>query len=272
MPQRGSSLYDNGADPAFIPAEIRGYRMWTYHRSSGPLLRAVAMGYEWLRGVNRATCAYDHEHKPPVKDCRRTGHGCGFYGWHTGFPDGFEDPVKYPVLGVIRVSGRIILGTKGFRAEKAEIEALAPAIPRSMQVDMVRDIAARYRVEYMPSGEDAFAEFPPNDLSALFPEPVSTPEQELQTHLEQMGVALSQTASLAASLLNATEGISKAFQEWNKEWQSSLLDDDGLPLHAAQCCCRKCYLRARISSYKNWGRVDHTRRSTPTLKPRYIVI
>lgn len=268
---RSSSAYDVGADPTFIPAEIRGYRMWTYRHDSGPLLRAVAMGYEWLRGVNKAFCAYRDDHEAPVKDCRATGHGCGFYGWHTGFPDGFEDPIRYPVLGVIRVSGRIILGTKGFRAEKAEIEALAPALPRTMQEGMVRDLAARYQVKYMSSGEDAFAEFPPNDLSALFPPPST--DALVEVDWDQMTAALGRTTEAVTKLYEPLEGISKALREWHEEWlQHFPTGDDGLPLHSAQCCCRKCYFVARANSYKEWGRVDRIRRFTPIPKPRFTVI
>lgn len=270
MSKSGSSFYDNGADPAFIPAEIRGYRMWTYRHDSGPLLRAVAMGYEWLRGVNKAFCAYNYDHEPPVKDCRATGHGCGFYGWHTGFPDGFEDPIKYPVLGVIRVSGRIILGTKGFRAEKAEIEALAPALPRTMQADAVRDIAARYEVRYMPSGEDAFAEFPPDDLSSLFPSPLEGPVSEVEW--EPMAAAFDQASSGMAMFYDNLTGALGAFREWREEWlQNFPTDDDGDALHAIQCCCRKCYFVARARSYKEWGRIDRIRRPTSIPKPRFMI-
>lgn len=257
----GSSLYDINADPVFIPAEIRGYRMWALDRGIFAPRAAGSFGYFWKPGVNYAQCYSNGNHEPPDKDCRTVGHGCGFYGWHTGFPDGFDNHVTFPLLGVIRVSGRIILGTKGFRAQKAEIEAFAPALPRTGQWGLVQELADHFGVQAMPSGEDAFAAYPPDDLSALFPEP----EPGLEDGLKRMGAALMETVQLTAGLTTSVTGVAKAFQEWVEEWREQWpTADDGTPLHPEACCCRKCYFRARVSSYKEWGRM--TRPEVPKIR------
>ena len=261
---RSSSLYDINADPVFIPAEIRGYRMWAFDQGAFAPRAASSFGYFWKPGVNYAQCYSNGNHNAPDKDCHVVGHGCGFYGWHTGFPDGFDNHITYPLLGVIRVSGRIILGTKGFRAEKAEIEAFAPALPHTGQWGLVQELAHRFKVRAMQSGEAAFAAYPPDDLSALFPEP----EPGLDERLATMGASLLETAQLMAGLASPLSGIAECFREWIDEWQEQWpTADDGMPIHPEPCCCRKCYFRARVSSYKEWGRMVRPE----TMKVRYNV-
>lgn len=58
------------------------------------------------------------EHLVPMPSC-----GCGFWAYARGDNSGHKD--KNRVLGVVECYGRTILGTKGLRAEKARIVALA---------------------------------------------------------------------------------------------------------------------------------------------------
>jgi hypothetical protein len=54
--------------------------------------------------------------------------GCGYYAYHAGHPGqpsyGFVGGVGYRVGGVIEGYGKVILGSQGFRAQKARIRAI----------------------------------------------------------------------------------------------------------------------------------------------------
>jgi hypothetical protein len=84
-------------------------------------------GYKWKPGVNEAKCNNYPDHVPPVEydESRAQSCGCGMWGyWEIADQNWIT---RAPVLGVIRGTGRVLIGTKGFRAQRAEIIALAPA-------------------------------------------------------------------------------------------------------------------------------------------------
>lgn len=65
------------------------------------------------------------KHDVPADRC-----GCGFYAFAEGCDDrNYAD--KRAVVGVVECYGRVILGTKGLRAEKARIVGLAGASKRT---------------------------------------------------------------------------------------------------------------------------------------------
>lgn len=80
-------------------------------------LTGVHQQAPWGPGENVASCITvmgGEGHRPPAVGC-----GCGFWAYHDGssYPAG-------PVSGVIEGYGRVTIGPRGFRAEKARIVAL----------------------------------------------------------------------------------------------------------------------------------------------------
>jgi hypothetical protein len=80
-------------------------------------------------------------------------------------------------MGVVRASGRIILGTEGFRAERAEVEALyySPIAEVAYErfhlgkdyYGMLHLLGEAYGVPVFDSWEEAVAAMPPSDVSEL---------------------------------------------------------------------------------------------------------
>lgn len=105
----------NESSGGSVPVEgVIGYRAWRPTR--GGRLRSTGAGHTtWKRGVNSAACAGGLPHASPARDC-----ACGLYAFH-------EPPVatRPGVVGAVRVHGRLEVHRDGFRAEHAEIVALA---------------------------------------------------------------------------------------------------------------------------------------------------
>jgi hypothetical protein len=133
--------------------------------------------YQWNPGINTAGCNnavvhYDAHYgkNPPVSSCR-----CGLYGKY--YPDDFKDVIGFGwggplVLGAIEAHGRVILGTKGFRAEKVRILGLAPF--QAIDCSKIPLLANHYLVNYYDQIQDLVENFPPSDVSNLVPK--ETPE------------------------------------------------------------------------------------------------
>ncbi|MCU1590058.1 MAG: hypothetical protein JWP11_1314 [Frankiales bacterium] len=185
-------------DPQLVPAALRGYRtfaltpeglsstgvnhIWKlqdtaacanvvqYDRAKA---RMEGNGVECPCGCGRSYAMNDYvlgalgpepdRHASPDAAC-----ACGFYGWYD--PDDHRI-VRADFFGVFEASGRVILGTHGFRAEKVKLLAIAP-----------RTQGARERLRYLPRPvaemlglglrlmgdvEDLVGLYPPQDMSSL---------------------------------------------------------------------------------------------------------
>jgi glycine cleavage system H lipoate-binding protein len=103
--------------PDFLQAVV-GYRAW--HVESDGLLRPWTFtSLAWERGTNRAVCARDVRHEPPVADCM-----CGLYAL-TDPADRRLDFRADQAVGAIAAWGDLEVHRSGFRAEQACILALA---------------------------------------------------------------------------------------------------------------------------------------------------
>ena len=145
-----------GQPKELVPGSIRGYRFWRRTSASAVVSswdpEAKKLAY---RKVNNATgvcsvsqaapwdigspfsgayCVYHAEHKAPEASCQ-----CGIYAWYSPelidgsyLPAGNQKDARTPeevaakiypsyVFGAIESWGRIILGTKGYRAEFSRI-------------------------------------------------------------------------------------------------------------------------------------------------------
>lgn len=94
--------------------------------SQPPLLAGVT-GFTWPPGVVEARCKNFPDHEPPVEydPARKGSCGCGFWGYWKMADQTWHD--KLPVFGIMEGTGRVVIGSKGFRAQKARIIALVPA-------------------------------------------------------------------------------------------------------------------------------------------------
>ena len=174
-----SSAY-GGRQVGMVPGTLRGYRFWRFDDVKMLLFPAhVSRCGAWAYGVNVAMCDRyflptegrdDHSRfgpqAPPRADC-----GCGIYAtydhltYRSHLPKFWINYGPVPsrlVHGSIKASGRIILGVKGFRAEKAEVEALWGW--RSQLA------ALAYEVPWFRTRRQFLKEFPSNDMSNLLEE------------------------------------------------------------------------------------------------------
>lgn len=102
-----------------------------------PLLTGVT-GMAWPPGIVQATCNNYRDHEPPVEfDAKRgTTCGCGFWGYWSMADRTWHD--KLPVFGIMEGTGRVVIGSKGFRAQKGRIIALMPAFAIEVSIAPAR--------------------------------------------------------------------------------------------------------------------------------------
>lgn len=141
------------AELPFAIGSVTGLRQWTLtspdlakdpHGASqhwpGALLRG-ATGYDWTPGTVEAACNNGYPHASPaefVDGTEKSRCGCGYWAyWDSAglSANRFSSTGNgLPVLGVIEGFGRVLIGEKGFRSQKARIIALAPAFSIQAEV------------------------------------------------------------------------------------------------------------------------------------------
>jgi hypothetical protein len=153
-------------DSALVDGRLRGYRAWRGLAHGGQhegRLLSTGMAHTWRKDAHTepegASCLtyLDQVHFAPDAHCR-----CGIYGWY----DPADERIPHPaasgsVFGVVQATGRVILGTHGFRAEKAQVLAVTADDPG--QREQLR--SAGYRV--FDSRDELLAAYPPDDVSGL---------------------------------------------------------------------------------------------------------
>jgi hypothetical protein len=112
----------------------------------------------------------DHEQGEP-HDIAAPHCTCGFYAYWTADAATIGDSCN--VIGAVEGYGKTVMGTKGFRCEKAKILALAPIVNRLGDVDDALKEAMRKVAEQYPeaaifgSAREMLAEFPPSDAPEI---------------------------------------------------------------------------------------------------------
>jgi hypothetical protein len=137
-----------------VVGQCRGYRAWRL--SSDGHLGALSGIHLWMSATDEATChLWQEPHVRVDHPAPFTGCTCGLYAYYraTTVP-----PSRGQVFGVVAVTGRVILATRGMKAERMSILAL------------VTDYSAlgdRYGVPIYPSREALLADYPPQDYGEL---------------------------------------------------------------------------------------------------------
>lgn len=104
----------------------------------------------WDPGVNQAECGAAYDHRVPDREC-----GCGFWAyWQLGIPQTCEPAV--PAL--VRGSGKIIKGPRGFRCGQASIVALV-APERLADIRLAAEAAEAHNIPLYPSVKELLDDF-----------------------------------------------------------------------------------------------------------------
>lgn len=163
-------------EPELVPGSISGFRLWRIVKPdnllsqnpffSGPDYTLAPLyagrGY-WAERTLRATCRKilllslglglkNSNHKSPDPDCT-----CGIYARHDWW-DLWDQVIRSSVVndlvvfGEIKATGLVINAERGFRAERAEIQFLAPIRdPSAKERHILNLISEQYDVPMLPS-------------------------------------------------------------------------------------------------------------------------
>lgn len=145
---------------------FRGVRAW--HTNEHGSLTGITYHYPWTLGENLAGCirtsAADSDALPAVpdhaiEDCVH-GNGHGFYAYWDG-SNNYRSIGR--VEGVIEGFGRVVVGSRGFRATKARIVALfVPGVYLASRERYELMKTVYWAVPFFDSFEEMIDEFPPD--------------------------------------------------------------------------------------------------------------
>jgi hypothetical protein len=144
-------------DATVVPGALRGYRTWRIDPSGQ--LASYALPYVWRMSEQRAACFRPGYHcaQAPADTCM-----CGFYGWYSPHDTRL---MAGDVLGAIEVRGRVLLGTHGFRAERARVLGLV--LPAGPKADLLRVLCREQLVPTYASVDELVEHLPADDVSQL---------------------------------------------------------------------------------------------------------
>jgi hypothetical protein len=158
----------------FVAGTLRGYRTWHpltrwAHVPDGALpLAAVAQREVVWRPSLTARCipprfagvgqpaTVEGHHNAPWSGCT-----CGIYAWYDPVDAGI---FSARVFGAVQASGLILMGDRGFRAERARITAI---VTRNRRIAAT---CADAGIEVYRRRRDLLREHPPEDLTSLLGE------------------------------------------------------------------------------------------------------
>jgi hypothetical protein len=169
-----------GSEVQTVPGTLRGYRAWRIERDwrflglhNTGLTALSHRGFVWSsgepvqaqcspflhcfcgEGEGCFSCAKTKHHDAPVANC-----SCGYYATYD--PEHYKENTglgHYYIHGCIKAYGRVSLGSRGFRAQYAEVEAVWGRFARAA--------ARRYGVPWFRSQERMLEHFPKQDVTEL---------------------------------------------------------------------------------------------------------
>jgi len=136
-----------------------------------------------------APSAPEPTHRAPARDCH-----CGIYAWYAPAD---ARTFSAEVFGVVEASGLVMLGTSGFRAEHAQITAVAT---RSRRVAAACSDAG---ISVYRRRRDLIADHPPEAVSSLIGE--TTPARNW--HPRAFALVLCLSVWMRAAILIAAAGL-----------------------------------------------------------------
>jgi hypothetical protein len=162
------------AGRALVPGSLRGYRTWRLLSRRAALpegalpLRSVTRRVVWPPTLEARCTPPDFEqytptpsdlgvgsHRSPARRC-----DCGIYAWY----DPHDTAMLHArVFGAVEASGLILMGDRGFRAERARISAIVTRNRR------LADACEAAGIRVFRRRRDLLREYPPDDLTALLP-------------------------------------------------------------------------------------------------------
>lgn len=149
----------------FALGTVRGFRRWKVDVAGTLKPVSYYSSHSWGPGENHAECGCSpsseqlpkiegedwKERNLRVEAWRDTATfedmSCGFYAYFDGKDSGGHGSTDPNISGVIEGYGEVLIGTKGFRAKKARIIALAvPAFEGIWRLDefVIRQLRANY--------------------------------------------------------------------------------------------------------------------------------
>ncbi|GAA1929246.1 hypothetical protein [Nocardioides marmoribigeumensis] len=140
---------------------VTGFRQ--FRIGDDGLLPAHVGDHPWASPVMVARCSRGHA--APTRGC-----SCGLDAWYDA-ADARAHALPGEVTAVVRASGTVLLGEHGWRAERAEVVAVA--LPgRRTSTDARRErvrrvVAAAYPHAELLEADELERRFAPDDLSAL---------------------------------------------------------------------------------------------------------
>lgn len=217
-----------------VPSALRGYRSWSLEMDPSGQVQLASTGvpYVWTTGELTAGCAKvssrtasptlgcscalcraytqryvvapDPRHAAPIADCT-----CGFYGWYR---PGDIRIVPAPIRGVIEASGRVQLGTHGFRAERVRLLAISSGyVDASTQSLLARLSAAGVKV--YPILDELVQAFPPEDITGLIDHSCDERCDELGRRKISMAVPPAVSAQMQRNAQATARVLEQLFQQ-----------------------------------------------------------
>lgn len=155
-----------------VPSTLRGYRTWRLVRRRVPdgllpLTSVIRRQVMWPAMLTAKCVPADAWALPELADrpghqAPRTGCNCGIYAWYRPDDTGM---VSARVFGAIEARGLVVLGERGFRAERVQVTAVVTRNRRLAKA------CAAAGVDVYASRRDLLRALPPQDVSGLVGEP-----------------------------------------------------------------------------------------------------
>lgn len=136
---------------------VRTFRINTDDGSLVPIAQGTHYR-AWADGSAEAACAIGRDHRAPDEDCR-----CGLYAFGSAQDVTRQYAQARRVLAVVACHGRVVVGSRGVRAERARVVALwlDPGLPAAL----VERATARYpSIPRFTDRAAMLAEFPPSRM------------------------------------------------------------------------------------------------------------
>lgn len=152
---------------------LTGMRCWKINRLTQMLLPcSTVINQPWTPGTNNAQCfrkliqsawKMPDDHRFMGVNCT-----CGFYAYYSDLHVYLNNST---IEGVIEGYGRMVVGTQGFRCERAVVKALVHPQPSAMTMlfpelstdekeESLMQLAAKYNVPVFDSTEEMLTHFP----------------------------------------------------------------------------------------------------------------